>query len=137
MILLPKSWLHSKLPWLDATEGLIEALSNTYNSSGAQTLHRDMHILGSLSFLLFNLLPCECVCAELQSFGGSPSRFSNPAQIQPPCQMDSCAELNLTLLGLEGSSRAFRERQQRSYCTEYSYLTTHAQADKSQDSARP
>lgn len=47
---------------------------------------------------------CKCVCAELQSFGGIPSRFSNPAQIQPSCQMDSCAEFNLTLLGLDDSS---------------------------------
>lgn len=74
-----------------------------------------MHILSGPSVtLLFNLLLSQrvCVCAELelQSFGGISSRFSNPAQIQPPCQMDSCAGLNLTLLGLDGSGggRAFK-----------------------------
>lgn len=54
-----------------------------------------------------------CRITELLD-GGIPSRFSNPAQIQPSCQMDSCAELNLTLLGWGGSSgRTFKGAARR------------------------
>lgn len=70
----------------------VKANAQTLRHS-AQTRYCGMHILCSLyGPLLFNLLLSVSVCAELQSFGGISSRFSNPAQIQPSCQMDGCVQ---------------------------------------------
>lgn len=74
--------------------------------SGANELLKTCALTPISCFLIcFPLRACMFRITELWRPPVQIFFFSNPTQIQPSCQMDSCTELNLSSLGLDGNNR--------------------------------